>query len=124
MPAHKFNTQLLQMAGDLLPPELSVPNLPPEKMDDEPVQEPEESITQIPLVLEEPEPDPEDDMVEDDDAWEGMETAEVSTVTAVIGPDEDLMEDDDEGTGIVEWEQDQWLKLDPLSIESTGYSDS
>lgn len=109
------------MAGDLLPPELMVPDLPPEKMDDEPEPEPDGEVFVDAYIPEEL--DPEAGMVEDDDAWDGMESAEVSTVTAVIGPDDDLMEDDDEGVGISEWEQDQWAKLDPLSIESMSYGD-
>src|SRR5512137_1010677 len=99
------------MAGDLLPPELAVPNLPPEEFEPEP-EEVEEPILEIPMVV-----GGEDEMNEEDVVWDGMESADVSTVTVVIGPNDDLMEDDDEGTGVTEWERDQWLmmdKLDPL----------
>lgn len=107
------------MAGDLLPPELAVPNLPPEEFEAEP-EEVEEPILEIPMVV-----GGEEEMNEEDVVWDGMESADVSTVTVVIGPNDDLMEDDDEGTGVTEWERDQWLmmdKLDPLHIETNGYS--
>lgn len=65
------------------------------------------------------------DTNEEDVVWDEMESTDISTVTVVIGPNDDLMEDDDEGTGVTEWERDQWLmmdKLDPLHIETNGYS--
>jgi hypothetical protein len=82
---------------ELIPPELNVQDLPPEHVDDEHEEDPHQGLP----ILENPGPrmeDPGEDMVEDDDVWEGMEVNVESVTTEVIGPNVDLDEDDDMGT--------------------------
>ena len=107
------------MAGELIPPELSIPDLPPEPMEDDIQPEPLIPFDPTSYIPGPEPPEFEDNINEEDITWDGMETNDVSTVTAVIGPEEDIMEDDDLGMDIQQWEADNFL--DPNNIETQAY---